>query len=85
MTATIDRGRLRDALRREEDRFLATHPRSQALFERAKRSLLAGVPMSWMVRWAGGFPIFATLARALISRTSTGTDTSTCVSGTRER
>jgi glutamate-1-semialdehyde 2,1-aminomutase len=58
--ATIDRGRLRDALRREEDRFLATHPRSQALFERAKRSLLAGVPMSWMVRWAGGFPIFAT-------------------------
>ncbi|HVQ30190.1 MAG TPA: aspartate aminotransferase family protein, partial [Vicinamibacteria bacterium] len=42
------------------ERFLATHPRSHALFERAKASLLGGVPMSWMVRWAGGFPIFAT-------------------------
>ena len=58
--ATIDRGRLREALRREGERFLATHPRSHALFERARLSLLGGVPMSWMVRWAGGFPIFAT-------------------------
>ena len=57
---TIDRARLREALRREGERFLAAHPRSHALFERAKGSLLGGVPMSWMVRWAGGFPIFAT-------------------------
>ena len=26
--------------------------------ERAGRSLLGGVPMHWMVRWAGGFPLF---------------------------
>jgi glutamate-1-semialdehyde 2,1-aminomutase len=56
----IDRRRLHEAIRDEEERFAHHHPRSRALFERAKASLVAGVPMSWMVRWAGGFPIFAT-------------------------
>ncbi len=46
-------------LARELRRFEETHPRSRALAERARRSLLAGVPMHWMVRWAGGFPVFA--------------------------
>ncbi|HET7295165.1 MAG TPA: aspartate aminotransferase family protein [Vicinamibacteria bacterium] len=54
----IDRARLGERLAAEERRFRDAHPRALALYERAKRSLLAGVPMSWMVRWAGGFPIF---------------------------
>jgi glutamate-1-semialdehyde 2,1-aminomutase len=52
-----DRDRLRQAFERETRRFVETHPRSRALFERARRSLLAGVPMHWMVRWPGGFPV----------------------------
>ena len=44
---------------RELERFRAEHPRSHALAERARRSLLGGVPMHWMVRWPGGFPVFA--------------------------
>jgi glutamate-1-semialdehyde 2,1-aminomutase len=55
---TIDRERLGALLRAEQERFTATHPRSRELFERASRSLLGGVPMNWMVRWAGSFPIF---------------------------
>jgi glutamate-1-semialdehyde 2,1-aminomutase len=55
---TIDRTRLHQALAREEQRFETEHPRSRALFDRARRSLLNGVPMNWMVRWAGAFPIF---------------------------
>ena len=54
----INRDTLRTALVAEERRFTQTHPRSLALFERAKEHMLGGVPMSWMVRWAGGFPIF---------------------------
>jgi glutamate-1-semialdehyde 2,1-aminomutase len=54
----IDRGRLERCLAAEQQRFTATHPRSRALFARAQASLLAGVPMPWMVRWAGGFPVF---------------------------
>ncbi len=58
--ATIDRTRLQQQLAVEGQRFIDTHPRSQELFERAKKSLLAGVPMSWMVKWAGSFPVFVT-------------------------
>jgi glutamate-1-semialdehyde 2,1-aminomutase len=56
--AEIDRARLKTILAREQERFTETHPRSRELFERARRSLLGGVPMNWMVRWAGGFPVF---------------------------
>jgi len=55
---SIDRRRLAAALQAELARFGAEHPRSRALFERAKAHLHEGVPMSWMVRWAGAFPLF---------------------------
>ena len=54
----LSRKRLADRLAAEEGRFAAEHPRSRELFERAKASLVSGVPMSWMVRWAGPFPLF---------------------------
>lgn len=43
---------------REQRDFVARHPRSAALHERARGSLLDGVPMNWMVKWAGAFPLF---------------------------
>jgi glutamate-1-semialdehyde 2,1-aminomutase len=43
---------------REEQRFVAAHPRSAALFARAHKSLLGGVPMNWMAKWPGAFPPF---------------------------
>jgi glutamate-1-semialdehyde 2,1-aminomutase len=49
-------------LRHELERFEREHPRSLELSKRARRSLLAGVPMHWMVRWAGGFPVYAAAA-----------------------
>jgi glutamate-1-semialdehyde 2,1-aminomutase len=59
----IDRSRLRALLAREQARFTADHPRSRELFERASATLLSGVPMNWMTRWAGGFPLFVREAR----------------------
>jgi glutamate-1-semialdehyde 2,1-aminomutase len=50
---------LDDLMTRELERFRAEHPRSHALAEQARRTLLGGVPMHWMVRWPGGFPVFA--------------------------
>src|SRR5262245_65711804 len=55
---TMRRDRLHALLTREEIRFADEHPRSRTLFDRASGSLLSGVPMHWMVRWAGGFPLF---------------------------
>ena len=46
-------------LERELERFEREHPRSGELSNRASRSLLAGVPMHWMVRWPGAYPVYA--------------------------
>jgi glutamate-1-semialdehyde 2,1-aminomutase len=48
---------------RETATFVDGHPRSHGLHERAGRSLLGGVPMNWMVKWAGPFPLFLESAR----------------------
>jgi glutamate-1-semialdehyde 2,1-aminomutase len=50
-------------MEREQKRFLDERPKSAALFERARKSLLGGVPMSWMAKWAGAFPPFVREAR----------------------
>lgn len=60
---TVDRSRVKALMDEETAQFLKTHKKSKALFERAKRSLLAGVPMNWMVRWAGPYPVFVTDAK----------------------
>jgi glutamate-1-semialdehyde 2,1-aminomutase len=57
-TVTVDRTRLHDLMAAEQARFVDAHPRSGALFERARGSLLAGVPMNWMVKWPGAYPPF---------------------------
>jgi glutamate-1-semialdehyde 2,1-aminomutase len=50
-------------LERELERFEREHPRSRELAEEAKGPLLSGVPMPWMIRWPGGFPVFAAEAQ----------------------
>jgi glutamate-1-semialdehyde 2,1-aminomutase len=65
---------LDELMNRELERFRAEHPRSHTLAEQAKRSLLAGVPMHWMVRWPGGFPVFAAEAEGAHCRDVDGLD-----------
>ncbi|MBI3649358.1 MAG: aspartate aminotransferase family protein [Actinobacteria bacterium] len=55
---TIDRSRVAELTSRERSTFRERHARSGALSEDAKRSLLYGVPMNWMVRWPGDYPVF---------------------------
>src|SRR5512142_1589447 len=54
----IARERLVALMDAESVRFAAAHPRSRALFDRSRHSLLGGVPMNWMTKWPGGFPVF---------------------------
>jgi glutamate-1-semialdehyde 2,1-aminomutase len=56
--SVIDRRRLADLLREEEARFVDLHPRSAELAAAGRRHLVAGVPMPWMTRWPGAFPLF---------------------------
>jgi glutamate-1-semialdehyde 2,1-aminomutase len=54
----VPAGRVGDLLERELERFAERHPRTRALHAHARESLLDGVPMNWMVKWAGPFPLF---------------------------
>jgi glutamate-1-semialdehyde 2,1-aminomutase len=54
----INRAHLATLIAREEKKFVADHPKSAALYERAQHALLGGVPMNWMKKWAGQFPVF---------------------------
>ena len=49
--------RLAELQAREEERFAREHPRSRELVEAGRAHLLAGVPMHWMAKWPGGFPL----------------------------
>jgi glutamate-1-semialdehyde 2,1-aminomutase len=40
------------------ERFLSRTPKSAALFEKAKEVMPGGVPMSWMSKWPGKYPLF---------------------------
>jgi glutamate-1-semialdehyde 2,1-aminomutase len=59
----IDRGRLKALHAREEERFLARTPKSRERFERAKGLMPGGVPMSWMAKWPGKYPLFVASAQ----------------------
>jgi len=63
MTISLDRSRLEQLLREEEKKFHADHPRSYELYQRARQSMQGGVPMLWMIRWAGTFPVFVKEAK----------------------
>ena len=58
----------------ELDRFAQSHPRSGRLHERAKASLLDGVPMNWMSEWASPFPLFVESASGASFRCVDGHD-----------
>jgi glutamate-1-semialdehyde 2,1-aminomutase len=50
-------------LQAETERFRAEHPESHRRYAAACDSLLGGVPMTWMLKWTGGHPVYASRAR----------------------
>ncbi|AXE55134.1 Glutamate-1-semialdehyde 2,1-aminomutase 1 [Aurantimicrobium sp. MWH-Uga1] len=58
----IDRNRLAELFDRERATFTASHPKSQAAYENATH-LFGRVPMTWMNKKAGGFPIYLDRAK----------------------
>ena len=53
----IDRAKLRVAMEAEEQRFIDLHPKSKKAASEASIGLISGVPMPWMVRLPGSFPL----------------------------
>jgi glutamate-1-semialdehyde 2,1-aminomutase len=59
----VDPRRLQQLHSREVSRFVAERPASRALHEQAAAHLLGGVPMSWMAKWPGPFPVYVDRAQ----------------------
>jgi glutamate-1-semialdehyde 2,1-aminomutase len=58
MTGTvIDRGRISELLAAERATYAERNPRSQQVAEERSGHLFAGVPMTWMAKAPGGFPL----------------------------
>ena len=58
----IDRQRLRALIQRERQTYRDAHPQSSAAFQSADH-LFGRVPMTWMSKWSGSFPIYLQAAR----------------------
>ncbi|NDE48538.1 MAG: aminotransferase class III-fold pyridoxal phosphate-dependent enzyme, partial [Actinobacteria bacterium] len=59
----IDRAQLKKLHAIEEERFLARTPKSRERFEAAKKVMPGGVPMSWMTKWPGKYPLVVASAK----------------------
>ncbi len=58
----VDRMALQAVLERERATYLARNPRSAAAYQEASH-LFGRVPMTWMNKWSGGFPLYLDKAR----------------------
>ena len=54
----VERARLESLIERERALFRERTPRSRALAEEARGVQIFGVPMPWMAKWVGGYPLF---------------------------
>ena len=80
----IDRERVMKGLEAERRLYAEQNPRSQQAAAEATH-LFGGVPMTWMAKTAGGFPLFLDRASGARVTTSTATSWSTSASATPAR
>ena len=58
MDSRISPDRIAQLMQVEEERFLRLHKKSGAAFLASKKSMPGGLPMSWMAKWPGAYPVF---------------------------
>ncbi len=56
--STVDPALIVALTAEENARFVRDHPRSNDMYGRARAVMPGGVPMSWMAKWPGAFPVF---------------------------
>lgn len=67
----IDRSKLNQLLERERKTYNERNPKSLALYQEAT-NLFGGVPMTWMNKWSGGFPLYLDSAHGNTIKTVDG-------------
>ena len=60
---SLERARLHALMSGERERFESARPRSKELFQKASLRMPGGVPMLWMAKWPGPWPVYVKSAR----------------------
>ena len=63
MTAFTDPQRLEQLFAKELELFIEKHPESKKLHAQAAGPMMNGVPMSWMKKWPGPYPVYVARAK----------------------
>ena len=63
MNGLANRERLAALYQEQVEIYEARHPLSKAAHQRANENLLGGVPMIWMKKWPGPFPLYVKSAK----------------------
>ena len=63
MTSFSDPTRLAKLFDEEISLFIDKHPESKKLHEKAVGPMMNGVPMSWMAKWPGPYPVYVSSAK----------------------
>ena len=58
MSGYANRERLAKLYQEQVDTYVSRHPGSKAAHDQATENLLGGVPMIWMKKWPGPFPLY---------------------------
>ena len=56
----VDDVTLQSLIKQEQALYRSKHPKSFELFSKGAQQL-SGVPMTWMRKWSGGFPLYVPL------------------------
>lgn len=63
MTTFTDPQRLEQLFAKELELFVEKHPESKKLHDKAAGPMINGVPMSWMKKWPGPYPVYVASAK----------------------
>jgi glutamate-1-semialdehyde aminotransferase len=63
MTSFSNPQRLEQLFAKELELFVKNHPESKKLHEKAAGPMMNGVPMSWMKKWPGPYPVYVSSAK----------------------
>jgi glutamate-1-semialdehyde 2,1-aminomutase len=72
--ASIDREKLSSLMAREVAEFERMRPESKKLFDKAALAMPDGVPMLWMAKWPGPYPVYVDHAEGAHFRCVDGID-----------
>jgi glutamate-1-semialdehyde 2,1-aminomutase len=74
MTSFSNPQRLANLFAKELELFEKKHPESKKLHKKAAGPMMNGVPMSWMKKWPGPYPVYVASAKGAHFRDVDGND-----------